>query len=93
MTADRKLSIVRRMDNGSVLVEIVVGREVSLYYVCPCDPFAQDGSRAFLWQGIGRKSASRYECGLTAGRCDCKARVEVCRHVAACRVLVEKGVL
>ena len=93
----RKMSILSRPRPGEFLIEIVDAREVSIYYVTPVVPFSGVG-RAWIFQGIGHKSGSRYECSLIGdgqdgGFCECPARVECCRHKACLLKLQELGKL
>jgi len=98
-TLPRKLSILGRPTPEMLLVEIVEGDEGGLYTISPCVPFSGAG-RSWLWQGMGKKSCSRYEVavigdGADEGHCDCKGhrRWGHCRHMSAILKLLAMGKL
>ena len=95
----RKLSILARPTDSMLLIEIVEGTEGDLYLISPTVPFSGVG-KAWLFQGCGKKSCSRYEVAIIGdgqdnGHCDCKGhrRWNHCRHLSCVRKLMELGKL
>jgi hypothetical protein len=92
----RTLRILCRPAPGELVVEVTASDGRNMYHVFACPPFSGTG-RAWIWQGLGRKTGSRYEVNMGSGSgdgqggsCECRSRV-TCRHRSATEALLARG--